>query len=364
MGKQTVIIVHGMGSTTAEEFEKEFIDACEAAFKNYGKIKGEKASKSFDIKTFAYNEIFEGVRSQMTSGSSTIKEFISNNRSGKATKELPGLVDSVDRLYDFIGGDSKYATHWLDILIYRMTLFGEDVRIHFADFLVKVMRENVGSSSDIHVIGHSLGTSVVHDTLAKLYVDDFPFKTNTGVKAPGKLNLNGYRLGSIHLFANVSRVLESFINVEESIVKPGDHGCTQYFYQYVHQLDPIPRVKPFRPSRTAGWLSPKIWDEQYKLVETSSITAGNPHSLSHYLLDPENNYPLFKKIFPDALLNENDKKKAKKKFDELTLENRAKKFEQEFKDMNLSDKASVSDLLKAMDDLKDFLDGIGDEWRS
>lgn len=358
MSKQTVVIVHGMGSTTEEEFKKEFVDACKGAFELYKKLKGKDVEECFNVRTFAYNDIFEDVRDKMVSGSSTLKEFISGHKSGK----LPGVVDSVDRLYDFVKSDNVFATHWLDVLIYRLTLFGEDVRAHFADFLLDVIEE-IDSTGSLHVMGHSLGTSVVHDTLAKLYAEDFDFKDRSDKAKPGKLNLDGYRLTSVHLFANVSRVLESFVDVDESVVKPAS-GCMQYYYQYLHQLDPIPRVRSFKPSRTGGWLSPSLWDKRYNLIETSSITAGNPHSLSHYLLDPDNSYPFFKETIPDSRLRAHDKTAAKREFDKLTLEGRTKKLEKEFKDMNISDSASVGELLSAMEELKAFLDGIGEQWRS
>lgn len=357
MSKQTVVIVHGMGSITEDEFRKEFVDACNDAFALYEKLQGKDVEQCFYIKTFAYNRIFETARGKMVSGSSALKQFISGSKSGK----LPSIVESVDSLYSSIKADHFFATHWLDVLIYRLTLFGEDVRIHLANFLLDIL-EKVDNTSKVHVMGHSLGSSIVHDTLAKLYTDDFDFKKIEAIDKPGKINPNGYKLGSVHLFANVSRVLESFIDVDESIVRPGA-GCMHSYYQYLHMLDPIPKVFPFKPSRTNGWLASDVWDTKYHLSETSSITAGNPHALSHYLLDPENSYLFFKETLPDAGLTLNDKKAAIKEYDKLTLESRTRKLEKEFKDMTLSDKAGVDELLAAMTDLKDFLDDIGEQWR-
>jgi len=363
MSKQTVVIVHGMGSTTKQEFEDNFVLSCENAFNLYDKLKGKNVRESFNIETFDYNEIFEGVRKKMTSGSPTIKDFVSSNKNGATAKALPGFVDSIDGIYDFISDDNIFSTHWLDVLIYRTTLFAEDVRVHFAKFLCDVIERKGDGTGDVHIVAHSLGTAVVHDTLAKLYVDDFPFKRKLDIEVPRKLNLDGYRLSSVHLFANVSRVLESFVDVDESVVKPGS-GCTQYLNQYLNVLDPIPRVKAFHPSRTDGWVSPDVWSRRYRRVETSSITAGNPHSLSHYLLDPENSYELFYHILPDAALTKEDQKFAQEKFDALTLEAKTKKLKLEFRNLDLSDRAGFKDLLNAMSDLKNFLDGIGEEWRN
>ncbi|MCP4390214.1 MAG: hypothetical protein GY802_18115, partial [Gammaproteobacteria bacterium] len=68
-----------------------------------------------------------------------------------------------------LDSDDVIFTHWLDVILYKL-YFGEVVRIHVARKLGDIIAKN--STSEIHILSHSLGTAVTHDTLSKIYNND------------------------------------------------------------------------------------------------------------------------------------------------------------------------------------------------
>tara|TARA_R110001599_G_scaffold89364_1_gene236540 strand:- start:1835 stop:2935 length:1101 start_codon:yes stop_codon:yes gene_type:complete len=363
MSNQTLVLVHGMGSTTEEDFKEEFIDACHGAFQFYDRLKDDSKSEIealADIKIFAYNHVFETSREIWRERTTDIREKLKALDGGSEAFIDDGTVSKIEAIYDTFAGDGMFGTHWLDVLLYRYTLLGEDTRCHFAKFLCDVLQDNSDGGSRVHVVAHSLGTSVVHDTLAKLYTPDFDFRNYT---KPDSINTEHFKLAGLHMIANVSCILESIIDVRRSCVKPGQGGCAHEYLQYLNNLDPITLPKRFQPSRSGTWISSSLWeDRRYQSVNTSSLTSGNPHALAHYLANPENSYPLFQRIFPDKGLRDKDFLAAMKAYDNTTLEGRTESLEEHLENLSLQDSDSVMDLFEAMVELKNFLYSRGEDW--
>lgn len=118
-----------------------------------------------------------------------------------------------------------------------------------------MVREN-GAADRAHIVAHSLGTSVVHDTLVAL--------TRETALHEGVLDPSQFRWQSITMVANVSRLLESAVDVSpgaqardfeahRSIVRPDRHdSCCRAYLNVRHRMDPITWPRPFHPDWPRG----------------------------------------------------------------------------------------------------------------
>ena len=145
---------------------------------------------------------------------------------GRVYLLLPAVVDRINQLEATLSKDSFFTTHWLDVILYYLTLLCEPVRLKVAEVVAARIAEVGGAN--VHVLAHSLGTAVVHDALAKTYGPD-----NLTASTGKVLNLSPieHRLGGVHMVANVSRALQTFVKVGSSIVRPGELGCTSVYME-------------------------------------------------------------------------------------------------------------------------------------
>jgi hypothetical protein len=175
-----------------------------------------------------------------------------------------------------------------------------------------------------------------------------------------KLSTASDKLSSVHMVANVSRLLQSFRKAGASEVRPA-LGCCTNFVQYRHKLDPIPQIKPFTPTNNGGWVPHKVWENNYQLVEPSAVTSANVHALGHYLLDPEVHLPLLSTVMDFHPTSPAELKAAQDAFNGTTMAGMAKALQQTVEDLDLSGQ-SVNNLLVAAKALKDLVNGFGESF--
>jgi len=188
-------------------------------------------------------------------------------------------------LSDITTDDSDFFwSKAVDVLLYRVFL---DVRIrqHVRTQIVRALKEHAsrGRVPAAAFVSHSLGTAVLHDTLAELLRDPVEFGGIANIDVLAYVSL-----------ANVSKVLTNLENPYESPVRPFGAGHTagarmRRFINARHELDPIPYIGGFNPD----------WDPQtsnYSLVTMNRITDPNTHSFVEYLKHPGVWAPLFEAI--------------------------------------------------------------------
>lgn len=345
MSKKSLIVVHGMGVNTEDSVNREIIDSLKLIFSRYDSLKGKDPSSEIDISIFIYDQFFEGYRSSIQNDD-VIRSLknISNDFGGIT---LEGL-HLIDNLSERIANDNKFSTHWLDVILYRFSLISQPIQLALAKKIVAEVASKGGPN--VQVLGYSLGSSVLMDTLVRLYGTE-PTET--------KLSSVRDKIGCVHMIANVSRALQSFCKAGASIVRPGIGCCTNYI-QYAHKLDPIVKVKPFIPTDNGGWVHQRVWNNNYSLIEPSAVTSSNVHSLKHYMLDPEVHLPLLR-----ALIGFNPKvverRKAKELFDRTTVSTKAEILQNAIERIDYSDH-SVDNLLNAAKDLKDIVESFGEDF--
>lgn len=352
MTKQALIVVHGMGNHTEETVKATVEESFTKAFGLYSSLNGVQVSEKFDIVAVAYNKNFDDFREQAAAQAGDMLDTLaSTSGSMPITVELAKIVGELDKA---IGEDEFFATHWLDVLLYRFSLLSEPIRLDVA----KVLADEIitRGSANVHVLGHSLGTAVVHDTLAKAYGAEPLEKDGQSLKL-----LNGRdRLGGVHMAANVSRVLQSFRKVGASEVRPGT-GCCGSYFEYRHKLDPFTKVKPFDPTDNEEWVPHNVFRRTYRLIEPSAVTAANVHGLDHYLANPEVHLLLFHQLF-GFRPNKTEREAAMNTYLQDTIQAKAAALRDALDGLEFSEE-SVNTLLNAGIALKDVAEGFGEAFK-
>ena len=270
MTKPILIMTHGMGSSTSASFKKEVVDAFQHAYNQYPSFENKDIEELIDIEVIEYNSILETHRQAMAEEAASVASVLAGIPGQNVTQEL---TTKLTQYTEKFGADKFFYTHLLDVLFYRFTVLGELCRIRVGKAIIKAVQER--GAANVHILGHSLGTAVVHDALASAYSEGFDIDNEITALSPEM-----HKLASVHFVANVARVLESFVNVEQSIVKPHT-GCTYAYREYRHRYDPFTRVRPFNPPASPPWQP-----EPYKLIQTNRIAQLNTHDVAHYIKNP------------------------------------------------------------------------------
>lgn len=197
----------------------------------------------------------------------------------QALAKLPGWVATAGKFF---------WTHVLDVLLYRYVAdftvpIRDEIATQIAEAWHKADLDN-GANTDVHFVAHSLGTSVLHDSIATL-ASEPSFGAGT------------HLISTIITCANVSSVLETNFGAYTSADRPIDaapppDGMTAMQYSYRHELDPIAAVKAFRGD-LHGWPASGYHDEV-----PIDVKDWNVHGYSHYVDNPITHLRLFQRLWP------------------------------------------------------------------
>ena len=296
--KQVLILLHGMGVHTSESFKKEVVDGANNALKRYASYKDINFNDKVHIRSISYDHLFENMRKEMKESGSGIQEFIKNKLGGV---NLPGYFDELLNIEASLGDDEFIYTHVLDVIFY-ISLLSESVRLYVCKKILEVMSDYQETTS-FNILAHSLGTAVAHDALDKLFT--------TGPSTNIELNVDEHKLRSIWLIANVSNIITHFSGLTgpyESLVKPGEGGCTVKLYNGFNRFDPftLKVFKRFDPDNSNNWLEDAAFKFRYKRLKTEKVSRANTHDIMGYLEDPVICHPFLNHFF-DFKPDENEK---------------------------------------------------------
>lgn len=285
--KQAILLVHGMGTfapadgATLGAFTKEFDDATGAALGAFAKHKGDRFTNHFDLHEFNYSKEFDDLRAIFADRAKSTSERIKGVEAAYGLTLPLQLVAGLNSWEAKFGSDSFFFTHWLDVLFYG-TLIGQKIRVEAGLTIASLVAQyGVGN---VHIIAHSLGTAVVHDTLHLLYRPE----SDPDDTVPD-LDPVGAQLASVWMFANVSRLINKVVPVMDpyaSIVRPAPTGCTGAFFNIRHKLDPFTWLARFEPANDGRWVSQEIFATRYQNIVTELVMEANTHSFSRYVQDP------------------------------------------------------------------------------
>lgn len=291
---QVLFIIHGMGAGERPADDPHWwtgvVDGLRRSAKKYKHDKelvlGETASAGqVLIVPLSYHEQFDTVRAKWRQQSATEAGWIPLLQQ-LAFKDPAAMA----KFPVWVQGAGKFFwTHVLDVLLYRFAAdytipIRETVATRIAEAWNRADLDN-GTNTPVHFLAHSLGTSVLHDSICFLGSDP--------AFGPGT-----HRIASIISCANVSWVLQDDFPAYDSIDRPRGappppQGMTSAYFSFRHELDPIAEiVKTFRGDEH-GWPANGYRDEV-----TIDVKDWNVHGYDHYLDNPTTHLRLFERLWP------------------------------------------------------------------
>lgn len=321
MARHILFFIHGMG-VHDESWHSGGLKVLKSEFQQYELLKRLDFDDQFLIVPIVYDDIFSEARERANEDFSAFKTAILGGFSDSETTSRSAVENQIETYAQFIGTEDEFVwTHILDVLLYRFArTLSMPIEIQVARKIVDTLSEN--SFRSWSVIAHSLGTSVIHNTLNSLY--------KTGFDGVDPLNPIELQCNSLVMVANVSRVLQRpTAKVFTSRVKPGSPSAGRlcsYYLNVRHKLDLLTAPKPFNPDL---WPDPGTFStERYQHIRPSHINFGadnvaQVHALDHYLEDPRVHVPIFRSIYGRSIVGPEEYRSAKAKFDsEVNADNR------------------------------------------
>jgi hypothetical protein len=341
MGKHIVFLVHGMGAHD-NTWAEDSIDILRKAYESFELLSlFTSFDERFEFVAVRYDDIFEELRAQWSQDAQPVLDLLN---AGKLPKSG---VTELAKLGDAATNDDFIATHLLDVFLYRFVpQIGERVRRQVADGILGRLKSEPGPWH-WSILGHSLGTSVVHDTLHQMFTDADIGPTMKRARA--KL---------VMMVSNVGRLLEQpGMDVYKTISHPSAdplRGVCGYYFNVKHEWDPFPRPKEFRP--TDDW--PDVVTRaqgRFRRIEINAFASKNIHSLEHYLGNPRVHAPFFRLLSTPSLIPDEHFHDAVAKYEASTPLGAFEKLQKQLKDLQIADEASWQQVIKAFGQFFDVI---------
>jgi hypothetical protein len=301
MSKHQVFLIHGMGKFDAG-WSGALKEEIRKSFGAYKKLDASGFVDSIDFVEIVYDDIFEEWRKMWKDDAAAAADALTklNSSSASVAKRLVELAQAPT-------GDSFFQTHVLDVALYRyMKQFREQVNQTLCKKILERLNAFPGGQvPQWSAIAHSLGTSVLHNTLQEMFTQP----------VDGVLLGDAYMPAYLFMVANVSKVLWSLGgDFYSSVVRPHPaetKGLCWKYGNFRHMLDPFPAVDPFDPPDR--WF-PEHYDPDrlYANVELpkDDIQDLNVHGLSHYWSHPLVHVEIINTLTDDPMLIEDQEVKA------------------------------------------------------
>jgi hypothetical protein len=277
-----LFLVHGMG-VHGEDWAESTIQQLRALPDEYGYARLQEAGgieSRARIVPITYDAAFDRLRADWGTSAQALRETAQEHGIG-----IPNVLGWLERASEI--ERNFFWTHVVDVLLYRFfAIVTAEVRTRVRHALVQEIEPAMagGEIPRVSVLAHSLGTAVTHDALALL--GSQPLDGNEAFMT------GRFKLASLFMVSNVSRVLETSPAVFRSVVHPDTAGSgdayLQSYYDIRHRLDPIAAVRAFAP---VGW-----GDGFVAVDDCQHVLDFNVHDLGHYLDDPRVHIRLFRAV--------------------------------------------------------------------
>lgn len=293
MSKHLVFFVHGVGDD-AKGWSKALRAEFKALFDSYPLPPGGLPfSELFQTEEILYNDFFDVWRQRASQdANAAIRELGAGGLPQNAATRLLEAGAGA-------GGGGFLRTHALDALQYRfLRLVSESIRSTVErQIMLKLTETEFGTPVRWSIIAHSLGSSVVHDTLHEMF--------SPGAGAQDSALFQPF---AVAMLANVSQLLHNDkvlgpgIDAYSSFVKPNrepDQGACRFYLGAANKFDPIALAGDFKPP--ANWLSGSAKAQRrYRPLDIEAIPKNRQvHGFSEYLAHPGVHVPLFRILSGD-----------------------------------------------------------------
>lgn len=295
MQKQYVFLVHGMGGHEVDKWHKPFVDAIVKALRLYEPFstitKKKIEEEHFRFVPISYDSVFEHYRKKWGALTGDVAKQIEKESAavGDVFRKLSESAGTTTGLQGF------FWSHVLDPLLWY-TL--KEARCRAVQVVIKQLTAGLMDmyakerTNVAHVVAHSLGTSVIHDSLIAMR-----FWSGAG----GLFEPRSHRWRTLAMVANVSRLLEARFKVDEhlhredfktyrSVLRPGGpESVVDNFVNFHHDLDVFTWPRRFHPADWPTNAYTDVQTERFKKVTTV-------HGFDHYLANPRVHIPLLRSI--------------------------------------------------------------------
>lgn len=318
MAKNVIFFVHGVGRHEKgwSKIEGGPVHALVEASKQYDCFNGLDFEKLVDLVEIRYDDIFDQHLNQWAELADALKTSPVKKASFNRVTNLLSSLNDDNNLFAQYGGDVLLYTAF-DLIARRVRLRVNSIISNKITTALKQARDKPGPNPEFCIVGHSLGTTIVHDCLHQLASNDWLPKDDVGIDdvkitAAEKQHLqslmqrpanNPYAPGnfiwdSVFMISNTSRLLHRVDeNPYNSLVQPG--RAVRYYINVDHELDPISKVKRFN--------IPASWDRSRAFkIEVDHVHQTNIHGYHHYLKRPAVHRPLFRTMIPQFSNSCND----------------------------------------------------------
>ncbi len=269
MNKPIVLVIHGMGTHALGEMKKAVSEGLNEAADNFG-LDNFTIENKVEFIEFNYSDFLDEIRERDASQAATMAEHLTLlHGHGLGTS----VVEELTSFFNDFDEDEMLYTHWMDVVYYGLMFWGEKIRVDCAKKINDVLITAHAANRDVHIVAHSLGTAVLHDTLAKLYRGDADITS-----AVPNLDIAKFTVKSIWMVANVSRllnILNGIADPEHSIVHSGHDGCTASFYNVRNKFDPFTWIKKYDRQAT-----------NLETIEVNTVRQLNTHDIKEYMATP------------------------------------------------------------------------------
>jgi len=329
MSKPIVLVIHGMGTHLPGEMKSQVIGGLNEAAKNFGLEKFNIEDK-VEFFQFNYSAFLDELRKKDADHATSMSEhltFLQGYGLGES------LVTKLTGFFANFGEDKMLYTHWMDVVYYGLTFWGEKIRVDCAKRLNDIMIESNSSNREVHIVAHSLGVAVLHDTLSKIFRKDVDLTANV----PG-LDVGKFKIKSVWAVANVSRLLYVMNDIADpykSTIRAGGQGCCDLMVNVRNEFDPFTWVKQYNhPIGTAS-----------QLVEVNTVRIINTHDIREYMSTPRvagNFFSYLLGIDCDSNFDQ-----AVEKYNETSINVSVQNLKEAFSDIPKAD--DISDKLEALE---------------
>lgn len=269
MNKPIILVIHGMGTHEPGDLKKGIAEGLNEAAKGFG-LSNFDINDKVEFFQFNYSTFLDEIRQRDAEHATSIAEHLVLLK-GHGLGE--NIVTKLTEFFADFDEDDMLYTHWMDVIYYGLMFWGEKIRVDFAKKINDVMIEANKGNRDVHLIAHSLGTAVAHDTLAKLFRKDVDITS----QIPG-LDIAKFKIKSLWTVANVSRLLNLLNDIADpnhSIVNGSGTGCCAHLINVRNTFDPFTWFMQYNGS-----------GERYKLKEVNTVRLWNTHDIKEYMAAP------------------------------------------------------------------------------
>lgn len=284
-----LLCVHGIGQHDKEWVKTEGFDkVLETAWNSYPNLKKSRGEFSENIKlhSICYDDKITEIMESWKEQSDQFKNALTGSAIGMS--RFGWSTDMIDRLAQMQEDEKEkyFYTHAMDVLLYWGSLTYQEMLVsHVARQIISFITESVDlkKGDTVSVLGHSMGTSMLHNALSMLYSHEL---------VPNRTVRKSFKFQGIFQISNTSYLLSR--NHDEHYrnnkIKPsiGGSGIAKYMISVSHRLDPVSSLVPFHPPLDT-WLDPETnlkQEDYYKELWLDQITGANIHSLEHYFKNP------------------------------------------------------------------------------